>query len=239
MRRRGITLVEMLLAIAISAILWGAVLRAYVVGSNYERRLREGNDPEIVRLSFESRLTNLLQHAYVSPDTNDTTTYFTTTPQGSTISTQGAAADTVVFTTTGLRIAGAVMETTDDFETANQTFGPQGGVAEIALSLTPTGQPPENQTGLFIRQQNPSDGDTSQGGKEAVFDPNITSIQYEFWDGTAWQTAWDTATTDSRRLPAAVRVTYRVSGETADRVLVIQIPLSDVTALNPITQGGA
>ena len=243
MRRRGITLLEMMVAMAVTAILWIAVMRAYVDGSNYERRLRAGNDAEHVRQAFEAKLTDLFKHAYVSPDTADTTTYFTTTPSSTTATltnqTQSGNADTVIFTTTGVRIPGSVMETDDDFETANSTFGPQGGTSEIALSMTPVGQPTSNQTGLFIRNQTPSDGDNSQGGQESVLDPNVTSIQFEFWDGSLWQQSWDTASTDQRRLPAAVRVTYRINGETNDRVAVIRIPLSDVTAANPITQGGA
>ena len=131
------------------------------------------------------------------------------------------------------------MDTTDDFETANQKFGPQGGVSEYTLSLSPTGQPTTDKQGLFLRVQTPADGDAKQGGNETLFMEGISTIQFEFWDGQQWLTTWDSVAVQTRRLPAAVRVTYRGANETTDRVIVIRLPLSDVTATNPITQGGA
>lgn len=62
----------------------------------------------------------------------------------------------------------------------------------------------------------------------------MSEILFEFWDGTQWITSWDTDS-DGRRLPAAVRVTYRVSSDTDEHSFVVRIPTSDVTADNPMT----
>jgi hypothetical protein len=39
-----------------------------------------------------------------------------------------------------------------------------------------------------------------------------------------------------RRLPSAVRVTYRFKKDTRDHVFVVALPYSDVTTANPVTQ---
>jgi hypothetical protein len=126
---------------------------------------------------------------------------------------------------------------TSDFETLNDQYGPQGGVAEIQLSLTPVGQPASSDTGLFLREQRPADSDSSQGGNESLLMPNVTTIQFEFFDGLQWQETWDTITSGSRRIPSAVRVTYQLTGEDQQRFIIVRLPFSDVTPTNPVTVG--
>ena len=226
--RRAFTLLELLVAIAILGILLGALTVAYTSSIDQDARIRQGRDLVATRLAFENRFSDLLRHAYLSTDAADTTTYFVAEDTG------GGAA-TITFTVLGQRIPRAVFNSTDDFETLNERFGPQGGVAEISLSTTPVGSAPVNQ-GLFLREQRPSDGDPTQGGYESLLDENITQVSFEFWDGLAWVPAWDTRTMTERRLPAAVRMTYRLTDDNTDRTYVIRIPGSDVTANNPITQ---
>ena len=262
MRRRGITLVELLLALAISALVMMAASDAYVVGARTAKTLGDGRDVLARRAAFEATLTDLFEHAYLDADTTDLNTYLIsgdalaskssttsgagTTGAGATTSTQGGATgsggtgdnSSLAFTVLGRRLQTDVLASADDFETNNQNYGPLGGIEEVELSTTAVGQPTNGQTGLFIRQQSPADSDPTQGGRESLLSSDVTSISFEFYDGTQWETTWDTTTMTPRRLPAAVRVTYRFSGETQDRILVFAVPTSDVTTDNPVTETG-
>ncbi len=233
MRRRGTTLIELLVVIAIVAILSVAISQAFVVGLNYETNAEAARERRLARDRVEEQLIDLFQHAYLSTNQADTTTYFIATDSGNSTSSTGNS-DTVTFTVQGERVSSALMSSTDDFETLNDHVGPQGGIEEIGLSTTAVGDP-GNQTGLFIRHQTPADGDPTQGGMERVLDPEISSISFAFWDGTTWQPLWTTQAGATKRLPAAVQITYTLNGEPADQphLIVVRIPLSDVTATNP------
>ncbi|MEI7987326.1 MAG: hypothetical protein WCI55_17020, partial [Armatimonadota bacterium] len=141
----------------------------------------------------------------------------------------------LVFSGLSPRIPSELIESTDDFETLNQTFGPEGGMTEYSLSLTPVGNAPVDQA-LFIRHQTPSDGDPSQGGLESIIDPDIESISYEFYNGTGWDVSWDTTSMNPPRLPAAIRITYRRRNDEVDHYFVVRLIHSDVTVDNPVTQ---
>ena len=143
--------------------------------------------------------------------------------------------DDLTFTAVGSRPPTQLFESTDDWEANNTSFGPQGGVAEICLSLVGQSDP-SGHTGLFVRTQRPADNDPTQGGYQRVLNPDVSSVGYEFYDGTNWNPTWDTRTMTPRRLPAAVRVTYRFKSDTRDHVFVVAVPYSDVTAANPVTQ---
>jgi len=151
--------------------------------------------------------------------------------------TTGAGADTLMFTSMGRKIPDAVLGSTDDFETQNTNFGPQGGVAEYALSLTAVGDT-KGKTGLVLRSQIPADQDATQGGNEEIIEPDVTQINFQFFDGTTWQPSWNTFSQTPRQLPNAIRIDYTLKGETNDHILIIGIPSSKVTPNNPATQTG-
>ncbi|MGV3618263.1 MAG: prepilin-type N-terminal cleavage/methylation domain-containing protein [Fimbriimonas sp.] len=230
MRRRAFTLIELLIAITILGILIGALTSTYISSVDQDARLRAGRDEVSARLAFESRVADLIRHAYLSADSADTTTYFVAEDLGA------GSAETMTFTVLGQRVPRVVMDSTDDFETLNERFGPQGGVTEISLSVTPVGNAPTS-TGLFLREQRPSDGDPTQGGYESRLEADVSQARFEFWDGQQWLPSWDTRTQTERRLPASIRMTYRLTEDAVDRVYVIRVPGSDVTANNPLTQG--
>ncbi|MBC8065797.1 MAG: prepilin-type N-terminal cleavage/methylation domain-containing protein [Chlorobia bacterium] len=241
-KRSGVTLIELVISLAIVAILTGAVTRAFIAGLTYETSISEARAKKEAKDSIDNRLTDLFHAAYLSPDNTNTDTFFI----GGTGSDEGLGsgnADTVQFTIQGARPPSSSVENEDDFETQNQANGPQGGVAEISLSATAVGDP-GTRSGVFIRTQRPSDSEPSQGGTEKVFDDSITSLEFEFWDGTAWQPSWSTLVGAEKRLPAAVRITYSRTSDGAEEsnVLVVRLPLSDVTADDPAEQtapGGA
>lgn len=233
MKRRGLTLLELMVATAISAFIIVSVTGAYVTGINFEQGANRVRERDEAKILFESKVRSLISGAFLSATPTDTTSYFVASSNGT--STSGGA-DTITFTTTAEGINTSIASNTDDdFEALNQKFGPQGGLAEVSISTTAVGEPGTN-VGLFLREQRPSDGDNTQGGFEHVLNADVASVGFEFYDGTQWRTEWDTTTSGTRRLPAAVRVTYTLNNDDVDHVIVIRLPNSDVTADNPVTQ---
>lgn len=231
----GVTLIELLVVVAIVGTLTAALTRAYVVGIDYDARVRAGRAELAVQRTFEDRLRSLLEHAYVSADTSDATTFFIGSAGSPIGGDAGSTSDTLTFTTVGSTLPSVLLTTQDDFERLNERFGAQGGIAEVMLALEPVGQP-VGPDGLFFREQRPSDGDPTQGGQESLLMEGVFEILFEFWDGLAWVPSWDTRLQPTRRLPAAVRVTYRMEEDQPERILTIRIPSSDITAENPLTE---
>ena len=232
MLRRGLTLIELMVVLGITVILVLTISMAYGEGVKFQERVpqRDAQLRQIAR--FEDRLRQLFEGANLTADESDQASYFLT------LATSGDLAnpDTIAFTTYGVPVTGSYLQSSDEFEDLNQRFGPQGGYAEVSLSMVPVGEPlTESATTLYLRIQRPADGDPSQGGTERALVENIETFAFEFFDGTQWLTEWDTQT-QQRRLPAAVRITYRIVDEELDRVLTVRVPASDVTPDNPIVQ---
>jgi Tfp pilus assembly protein PilE len=266
MRRAGLTLLELLITMAGTALLIAAMFSAYIQALKVEPKLDAVRVADAQTGSFQTRITDILQHAYVfttantppggaSPvNNNPPRTYFTTNPQanntglqgssggaGSASSSQGGGSgsgtSTLVFTALGEPTStAAINDPSNDFNQQNQTRGAQGGMIEYAIETTPVGTA-QGKQGVFLREQRPADADPTQGGTETLLYPDIDQVIFEFWDGTQWQPSWDTLTQTPVRLPAAVRITYS-QGSATPTVFVVQIPLSDVTPANPATNIG-
>ena len=226
--RRGFTLIELLVSAVVVGIISLALAGAFAYGVSYQGRSEASRQAELEHRLFEDRVRSLLEGATVDTDATDTSEYFLAGTDAA------GSDDRLTFTTALPRINGAQLESQDDFETQNVDFGAQGGVEEVSFGLSPVGQTTQT-SGLFLREQRPADGDTTQGGTESVLEPNVTSIQWEFFDGLTWQTTWDTAQT-SRRIPSAVRVTYQLSSDATPHVFTVGLYKSDVTPDNPVTQ---
>jgi type II secretory pathway pseudopilin PulG len=232
-RQRGLTLIEMMIAMGMTILILIALTGSLSVAFSWQRRQPEIKERRDRVVRFQDRLRSLIQRAYLSPDTEDTVAYFI----GDVSSGAGEYADQITFTAVGSPPSGAYLnDVEDDFEGLNLRFGPQGGRSEYGISMVPVGTPSVDG-GLYLRDQRPADGDSTQGGYESQLDDSIEAIQFEFFDGTEWIGTWDTREGGGwRRLPAAVRVSYRIIGETVDHILVVRLPHSDVTPDNPITQ---
>jgi Tfp pilus assembly protein PilE len=231
-RQAGLTLVELLLVMVMTVFLASAITFAYSSMVTMQRRHNADRGKGDETGAMEREVTRLLRGARISSVTTDTTSYF----QG--VSDSGGSdlgCDRVTFTTTEPAAPMAAMNSTDDFDTQQSARGPVGGLAEVSLGTTPIGNAGD-KAGLFRRVQRPADGDTTQGGMESLVDPNISSVGFQFYDGTQWVTSWDT-TTGSRRLPAAVQVSYKLKDDDSNtiHVFVAPIPCSDVTSSNPYT----
>lgn len=233
MRRRrqaGITVVELLLALAMTAILAGAICYAFSAAIDIHRRhiLAQGKSDTTAHM--EQEVTRLIEGAALATSTTDKTSYFMSDANSTT---NDLGCDRMTFTTTGAGVPMASMYSADDYETQQSAQGPVGGLAEVSLGTTAVGDPGD-KTGLFERIQRPSDSDATQGGQEFVLDPEVDSIGFEFYDGSNWETSWDT-TTGSRRLPQAVQVSYTLKDDPdhTTHLFVVSIPASNVNSLNP------
>jgi len=232
-RQRGLTLIEVLVVVAITGLLTIYAAQSLIAGADYERRIREASSRQRSDVELENDLRTFIESAFLSLE-NTQTTFFVGSEGLLNQDEGGSNANTLTFTRVGARLSSDALGY-DDFELANEEIGTVGGTEEVTISLSATGSA-SGKTGLFIRQQNPADGDPSQGGIERVLNANVTSISYEFWDGAAWQTVWDTRTQGTARLPAAVRITYRLSNSETDRIVTLRLRNSDVTQDNPVEQ---
>ncbi|HVT14147.1 MAG TPA: hypothetical protein VHE55_17935 [Fimbriimonadaceae bacterium] len=259
MKRRGITVLELIVSLVMSVFLVAAATSAYTSAIAFEKHNAAYLEANEARLNLERKIRSLLEGAYVSSSTTDTMTYFLGETSGSTA--DATTADTLIFTTLSAGLNDNELTSDDDFETMNQTYGPQGGVTEVEFSLTPVGDAGQDKQGLFLRTQTPGDGDPTQGGFEKILDPDVRSIQFQFYNGTGWDPTWGTSgvnlqtttTTqnnvqtgqDGRRIPAAVQVTYTLASDPdgVTHSFIVQLLHSDVTAENPVavtgTVGGA
>lgn len=224
---RGLTLIELMASMVIMGIMAVSLASAWSAATRYRSESGESRAAHDRIVLFESRLTSLIQAAYLSPEQSDDTSYFVSLDED-TISSEPSPG--IVFTTSGIRVPSVYLHADESLESLNEQFGPQGGLAEVSLSTVAIGEA-QGQTGLFLREQRPSDGDYEQGGYESVFEPDLESIGFEFFDGLAWDNFWSTFE-EERRLPAIVRVTYRLIER--DRILLVPLPSSDVTPQNPV-----
>lgn len=229
-RSSAITLLELIVSVAILAILSLAISGAFRAGIDFDRHQAQNQGSLTTTESVQGRLRQLIEGAKVSSDTTDTATYFVATSE-----TDGElGADRLTFTTTAPDLSLAIQANTDDFQTSHETNGPVGGLAEVSLGTTAVGDAGTN-SGLFQRIQRPADGDDTQGGEESVLSDQIEKIGFEFYNGAEWVTTWDSVNTTPGRIPAAVRVSYTVVGDNsgAVRKFVVPVPASDATADNP------
>lgn len=263
-RTRGLTFLELVVVFGIMAIILPSICGALSVALSYESRVRSTSMSAELAVKFEDKCRKLISSAMLTATTTDPNSYFivssgppsviatsgttgTTGTSGSTTTTGSVGAqvgnsltgigDTLVFTGFGQSPPGAVLgaNSDDDFETLNNQAGPQGGLEEISLSMATVGNAGD-KTGMFLREQRPPDNDPTQGGMESLLSADIQTVTFECFDGLLWQPSWDTRT-GSRRLPAAVRVTYTlVADPSTQHIFIVRLPMSDVTATNPVTQ---
>ena len=239
--RQGVTLIELLIVLVITAILASAIGYAFTAELTMQRVEEARRADQYRSDATERRIARLLQGAKLAapapaepsiggpPAAAAQATYF----EG--VAENGAndlGCDRLTFTTTAPALPLAALDGTDDFETQQGARGPVGGLAEVSLSVTPVGDA-GGRVGLFERIQRPSDADPTQGGFESLLDSRIARIGFQFWDGAEWITAWDAA--NPPRLPQAVRVSYTLRGlpDSDVRVFDVPIPASDVDAQTP------
>lgn len=232
----GLTLLEVLVAMGIGGIVVAAsavAFRAGVDHLNFSQRILAA---EQSKSDWTSGMRQTISCALLSTDTNDTKSFFIASSDDAS---SDLGATRLTFTSAYASIPGGSLDSALTFDDVHDTYGPLGGLAEVSYSTVAIGDA-GTSTGMFERIQRPVDADPLQGGLESLVNADVSEIGFQFWDGAEWLTEWDSRT-GSRRLPAAVRVQYRLTSEPSDQLhtFVIVVPTSDVTASNPVTQGAA
>jgi hypothetical protein len=217
-RRRGLALMEVVVASLVSAIIVGAISTAYGFAVHHELNFEKPRQDFESVAFFEDRIRNLLSKA-VFTDNAEQSTFFV----GDSVSGSSSYADRLMFTIAGMRPNGTIVDSSEtDFGTRNQSFGPVGGVTEVELSTTPVGES-GNLQGLFIRKQTPADNVQDSGGYESLLSDQVSEVGFEFWDSVDWLPTWDS--TSDGRLPTAVRVHYYLTSEPdQEHIFVVRIP---------------
>lgn len=212
---RGLSLVELLVSLIIVALATTVVSRAFVAAVADEERLNRTLEERRLEARFEDRIERLLSGAalgsFVSPVPGD------------------KSGGSLVFTTWSEPLpAPLATESAPDFQTSNERFGPLGGMSEMALSTEPASTEAGQRQGIFLREQRPSDSDLTQGGEESVLDERIGQVQFEFFDGSDWQTSWDSRDDGAQKgeLPRLVRVSYVVERDGPRKSFVVRPLLS-------------
>lgn len=227
---RALTLIELMVVLGVSVMLVVSISFAYSAGVKFQESVPERDAQVRTVVLFEESLRRLVEGAYLTADANDLTSYFLTLSSGGDLT----APDTLVFTTLGMTPTSAYIQSQDDFETLNSRYGPQGGLAEVSLSTIPVGET-TIESALFLRVQRPPDGDFTQGGYESAMLEGVASFTFEFYDGIEWVGEWHSQA-GQRRLPSAVRMTFRLEGEDQDRIMTFEVRHSDVTPDDPLQQ---
>ncbi|MCX6360706.1 MAG: hypothetical protein NT029_12900 [Armatimonadetes bacterium] len=231
--RAGLTLIELVLVLALTATLTGAIGYGFMAGLDQQRShvARQADTNPVAAL--EREITRLIEGAKLTEDAADTTTYMVGMADA-TGDTGTLGCDTLVFTTTAGAPDFGPLLSEDDYETQYTAQGPAGGVTEVQIGGQLQGRT-ESVSGLLVRIQRPSDGDYTQGGTQRVLSTHVESIGFRFWNGASWDDTWDTAT--ERRLPGAILVSYVLADDSTQSVhsFVVAVPSSDVDANNTVT----
>lgn len=253
-QNRGMTLFELIISMGILLLVGIAATSTFTAAVMFQTEVRPRMEEAERTRVVEDKIRQYLVGAYLglastqqtgTGTTNTASTAATffiaqATGEGNWSSGMGDLSDSLVFTAIGVGHSSSYDAADDEFENLNERYGPQGGVVEVAMEVTPVGDAGD-LTGPFLRTQRPADGDPTQGGWEQLLDSDLVGINFEFWDGTTWVQEWDSSQMQPPRLPAAVKVYYELTEETGVvRSFVVRLPHSDVTPANPAaTTGGA
>ena len=235
-REAGLTLIELLVAIGIGGIVVAASAVAFRAGVDHLYFSQRVLQTEQSKSDWTSGLRQSLSCAAISSDANDTKSFFIASSDEAS---SDLGATRITFTSSYSYLPGGSLSAELTFDDVHDTYGPLGGLAEYSYGTVATGDA-GNATGMFERIQRPVDADPLQGGFESLVSADVSEIGFQFWDGSEWLSEWDTRS-GTRRLPAAVKVQYRLTDESTDQLhqFVVIIPNSDVTASNPMTQGAS
>ena len=201
LRRRGFTLLELLVAITIAALVAGSLYSGLRIGLKAQANAESSVEPArtaelavgLLRPDFESAVpaTGTLQGAFLGTDS---------TGDGS------MAADTVEFHTTGdpLESITTGAGNTSALQAGAAQAQPGGEVRRIQLGLMPSA----SGTGQILVRRVYTNllAQAEEEPYEEVVCRGVLSFNLRYWDGLTWQDNWDSTQIDNN-IPSAVEVT--------------------------------
>jgi len=210
--RHGFTLMELVLALGVSAIVLAAVSGVFFSAVRLRDRAAQAVDEELPVQRALSTLQRDLQDA-MPPSTNGVLSGdFKVGSVSSLGENQPVAIE--LYTTTG-----ALHENV-----------PWGDVQRVTYELraTATGQDLiRSVTRNLLATITPAPEDQWLLG-------NVASVDFDCYDGTQWRNTWDTTMSDTN-LPVAVRVRIQMAGGTPNQPpIVLVVPLDTQTSTNQL-----
>jgi len=191
-RRRGITLVELIIASVVAAILAGltmVALQQAVRARNQSKRREEATQRVF---SVAQLIAKDLANQVRDQELASSKIWIR---DGDLVGTDSQRDELLVFAQSHRQVR---LRSFDDL-----TEGAEGGTYEVQYRLVPM----DGDVGTVWRRRDPVPDEYYDGGGVAVpISSGITSLEFEAFDGTGWLTEWDS---DTDGLPFAVRVTCR------------------------------
>lgn len=191
-RRRGITLVELIIASVVAAILAGLTMVALqqAVRARNQSKLREEATQRVYSIAqlIAKDLANQVRDQELASSK-------IRIQDGDLVGTNFQRDELLVFAKSQRLVR---RRSFDDL-----AEGAEGGTYEVQYRLVPT----DGDFGTIWRRRDPVPDEYFDGGGLAVpITAGITSLEFEAFDGTSWVNEWDS---DEDGLPFAVRVTCR------------------------------
>lgn len=217
-RRLGFTLVEMILAIGVAAIVLVAV-NAVLFTSLHLREVTTAAVDAALPLDLTSSILRRDLECLVTP-TNGTTKIISGNFRIGTINSEGVSEPVAaeLFTATGALSANApwadIQRVTYELKNSTDGSGRRDLYRSVSRNLLTIGQ-------LDVTDQLLLNG--------------VDSVKFSGYDGSRWVEAWDTSDASSTytNLPIAVRVEIQMQGSgTANQPIVFVVPVDSVTRTN-------
>lgn len=187
MKTRGFSLMEVMVAVALLAIV-GGLLYQSLTSSIQAKEIVEGtSDRYHLARQALSRMTDEISMAYLSTHHNTTDPRSQTWFKGE--------RDKIEFTAMGYepRVADSK----------------RGGTREIAYFVELDERTDED--GIIRREQPDPDIELDEGGREQTLLPFVTELEFEYWDATTedWKDEWDSQETATlNQLPQRVKISF-------------------------------
>jgi prepilin-type N-terminal cleavage/methylation domain-containing protein len=207
--RGGFTLLEILLATGIFAIVLIAINTVFFAGLHLRKRTTEAIEDSLPLNRALSVLKKDLQNAV--PPGGHMAGFFRAGVSGGSTFTSGVASGVngTTFSGANLNLPGAMQGGTLDFYTATgqlSDYEPWSEIQQVSYLLV---EPSESASSFgrdLVRVANRNLLTlVSQVPETERLLPNVEYLELEFFDGAEWRLVWDTTSTDTE-LPQAVRV---------------------------------
>jgi general secretion pathway protein J len=197
--RRGFTLMEVMIAVAITALMGAMVSMAFQTGFHAKEVVETEADHYRMLRAAMNRMAREIGSAYVS-DRYDATRYRDQNDRPTNFVGEG---DKLLFTTF------AHQRLYTDAKESDQ--------AVVEYSVKSSTEKGANGRMDLMRRENPNmDGRMDRGGNTDVLFEGVKKLEFSYWDSQRkeWQDEWDTRRTEKKSiLPTRVRITLTALDE--------------------------